>query len=53
MRNVDQLRDPQERGAMKEYEFSKRLQQMWEEEERLRIPLAQGLPWTTEEPAVC
>jgi hypothetical protein len=38
---------------MKEYVFSKRLQQKWEEEERLRIPLAQGLPWTTEEPAVC
>lgn len=37
---------------MKEYEFSKRLQHMWQEEERLRIPLAQGLPWTTEEPAI-
>ncbi|KAG0594815.1 hypothetical protein M758_UG112300 [Ceratodon purpureus] len=42
----------EERGAIKEYVFSKRLQHMWEEEERLRIPLAQGLPWTTEEPAV-
>lgn len=42
----------EERGAMKEYEFSKRLQHMWQEEERLRIPLAQGLPWTTEEPAI-
>lgn len=42
----------QERGAVKEYLFSKRLQQMWEQEERLRIPLAQGLPWTTEEPTI-
>lgn len=42
----------QERGAVKDYLFSKRLQQLWEEEQRLRIPLAQGLPWTTEEPAV-
>lgn len=42
----------QERGAVKDYLFSKRLQQLWEEEQRKRIPLAQGLPWTTEEPAV-
>jgi len=53
MLNVDYHRSLQERGAVKEYLFSKRLQQLWDEEERLRIPLAQGLPWTTEEPAVC
>ncbi|KAG0572689.1 hypothetical protein KC19_VG117400 [Ceratodon purpureus] len=42
----------EERGAMKDYAFSKRLHEMLEEEKRLRIPLAQGLPWTTEEPAI-
>lgn len=30
----------------------KRVQQMLEEEEKLRIPIAQGLPWTTDEPEV-
>ena len=40
----------QERGIMKEYEFSKKLQQMFEEENRLRHPIAQGLPWTTDFP---
>lgn len=42
----------QERGAMKEHEFSKRLEQLWAAEQRLRIPVAQGLPWTTDEPKV-
>ena len=31
----------------------KKLQEMMCEEERLRIPIAQGLPWTTDEPEVC
>ncbi|KAH6791206.1 hypothetical protein C2S51_006212 [Perilla frutescens var. frutescens] len=40
----------EERGRCKEEEFLKKLQQMVEEEERMRIPVAQGLPWTTDEP---
>lgn len=42
----------QERGRCKEEEFMKKLQQMAEEEEKMRIPVAQGLPWTTDEPEV-
>lgn len=30
----------------------KKLRQMAEEEEKMRIPVAQGLPWTTDEPEV-
>ncbi|KAL3624045.1 hypothetical protein CASFOL_032861 [Castilleja foliolosa] len=40
----------EERGRCKEEEFLKKLQQMIEEEEKKRIPIAQGLPWTTDEP---
>ncbi|KAL2504994.1 TPX2 (targeting protein for Xklp2) protein family [Abeliophyllum distichum] len=40
----------EERGKCKEEEFMKKVQQMMEEEEKLRIPIAQGLPWTTDEP---
>ncbi|KAL6498558.1 Microtubule-destabilizing protein 60 [Orobanche hederae] len=39
-----------ERGRCKEEEFMKKLRQMIEEEEKMRIPIAQGLPWTTDEP---
>ncbi|KAL3344613.1 hypothetical protein AABB24_023850 [Solanum stoloniferum] len=39
----------EERGKCKEGEFLKKVQQM-EEEEKQRIPIAQGLPWTTDEP---
>ncbi|CAK9276061.1 unnamed protein product [Sphagnum jensenii] len=42
----------EERGALKEYEFAKRLEHLWYEEQRLRVPVAQGLPWTTDEPNV-
>lgn len=42
----------QERGKCKEEEFLKKVQQTVEEEEKQRIPIAQGLPWTTEEPEV-
>lgn len=42
----------QERGKNKEQEFVKKVQQMVEEEEKQRIPIAQGLPWTTDEPEV-
>ncbi|KAM1009766.1 hypothetical protein ACFX2I_045251 [Malus domestica] len=40
----------EERGRQKEEEFVKKLQEMMMEEERQRIPIAQGLPWTTDEP---
>ncbi|KAL6499141.1 hypothetical protein OROHE_026169 [Orobanche hederae] len=40
----------EQRGRSKEEGFMKKLQQMLEEEEKLRIPVAQGLPWTTDEP---
>lgn len=42
----------QQRGKSKEEEFMKKMQEMMTEEERLRIPIAQGLPWTTDEPEV-
>ncbi|CAK9236679.1 unnamed protein product [Sphagnum troendelagicum] len=42
----------EERGALKEYEFAKRVEQLFREEQRLRVPVAQGLPWTTDEPDV-
>lgn len=42
----------QERGRMKKEEFAKKLQEMNLEEEKMRIPIAQGLPWTTDEPEV-
>ncbi|KAG6408142.1 hypothetical protein SASPL_131145 [Salvia splendens] len=40
----------EERGRCKEEEFMKKLQQMIEEEKKMRVPIAQGLPWTTDEP---
>ncbi|KFK25780.1 hypothetical protein AALP_AA8G159400 [Arabis alpina] len=40
----------EQRGRMKEEEFSKKLQEIMMEEEKMRIPVAQGLPWTTDEP---
>ncbi|KAF9683987.1 hypothetical protein SADUNF_Sadunf04G0071000 [Salix dunnii] len=40
----------EQRGRMKEEEFTKKLQEIMMEEEKLRIPIAQGLPWTTDEP---
>lgn len=42
----------QQRGRCKEEEFMKKLQEIMEEEEKLRIPVAQGLPWTTDQPEV-
>ncbi|KAL1211350.1 Microtubule-destabilizing protein 60 [Cardamine amara subsp. amara] len=39
----------EERGRMKEEEFAKKLQEMTLEEGKMRIPIAQGLPWTTDE----
>ncbi|XP_061369305.1 microtubule-destabilizing protein 60-like [Gastrolobium bilobum] len=40
----------EQRGKLKEEEFTKKVQEMMTEEEKLRIPIAQGLPWTTDEP---
>ncbi|XP_027153498.1 uncharacterized protein LOC113753520 [Coffea eugenioides] len=40
----------EQRGSCKQEEFLKKVKQMMEEEEKLRIPIAQGLPWTTDEP---
>ncbi|KAL5723089.1 hypothetical protein ACHQM5_006531 [Ranunculus cassubicifolius] len=40
----------EQRGRSKEEEFMKKVQEMCMEEEKLRIPIAQGLPWTTDEP---
>ncbi|GAB2217209.1 hypothetical protein Droror1_Dr00000381 [Drosera rotundifolia] len=37
-------------GRMKEEEFLKKLEEMMIEEERKRIQIVQGLPWTTDEP---
>ncbi|CAL5393622.1 unnamed protein product [Camellia sinensis] len=37
-------------GRYKEEGFVEKLQQMMMEEEKQRIPIAQGLPWTTYEP---
>ncbi|XP_039056846.1 uncharacterized protein LOC120199959 [Hibiscus syriacus] len=39
----------EKRGRVKEEEFMKKIQEMTVEEEKLRIPIAQGLAWTTEE----
>lgn len=40
----------EQRGRSKEEEFIRKLQEMLIEEEKQRIPIAQGLPWTTDEP---
>ncbi|TKY50198.1 TPX2 protein [Spatholobus suberectus] len=39
----------EQRGKLKEEEFMKKVQEMMAEEEKMRIPIAQGLPWTTDE----
>ncbi|KAH9309527.1 hypothetical protein KI387_037438, partial [Taxus chinensis] len=41
-----------QRGQIKEQQFMKKIQEMINEEEKQRIPHAQGLPWTTDEPQV-
>ncbi|KAL0874344.1 hypothetical protein Bca101_024049 [Brassica carinata] len=40
----------EQRGRVKEEEFAKKLQEITMVEEKMRIPIAQGLPWTTDEP---
>ncbi|KAE8706750.1 hypothetical protein F3Y22_tig00110388pilonHSYRG00191 [Hibiscus syriacus] len=42
----------EQRGRAKEKEFMKKIQEMMIEREKKRIPIAQGLPWTTDEPEV-
>ncbi|XP_043704287.1 uncharacterized protein LOC122654312 isoform X2 [Telopea speciosissima] len=42
----------EQRGRFKEEEFLKKMQEMIIDDERQRIPIAQGLPWTTDEPEV-
>ncbi|WOK92307.1 hypothetical protein Cni_G00998 [Canna indica] len=40
----------EQRGRIKEERFIKKVKEMLMEEEKKRIPIAQGLPWTTDEP---
>lgn len=40
----------EQRGKIKEQIFVKKMTEMLMEEEKKRIPIAQGLPWTTDEP---
>lgn len=42
----------QQRGRLKEEYFFSKVKEMLIEEEKKRIPVAQGLPWTTDEPEV-
>ncbi|KAL8144451.1 hypothetical protein V2J09_017483 [Rumex salicifolius] len=42
----------EERGKDKEEEFFKKLQEMTIQEDKQRIRIAQGLPWTTDEPEI-
>ncbi|KAI9161793.1 hypothetical protein LWI28_020723 [Acer negundo] len=41
-----------QRGRVKEEEFVKKVQEMMHVEEKQQIPIAQSLPWTTDEPEV-
>ncbi|CAL9775023.1 unnamed protein product [Musa acuminata subsp. burmannicoides] len=40
----------EQRGRIKEEQFVKKVKAMLLEEEKQQIPIAQGLPWTTDEP---
>ncbi|GJY83490.1 TPX2-like protein, partial [Tanacetum coccineum] len=42
----------QQRGRSKQEEFIKKVQEMMVEQEKQSIRVAQGLPWTTDEPEV-
>ncbi|KAJ0712353.1 hypothetical protein HanOQP8_Chr09g0333891 [Helianthus annuus] len=48
--NNNTLFSLQQRGRSKQEEFMKKVQEMMIEQEKQRIPIAQGLPWTTDEP---
>ncbi|KAK4843270.1 hypothetical protein QYF36_006205 [Acer negundo] len=41
-----------QRGRVNEEEFVKKVQEMMHVEEKQQIPIAQSLPWTTDEPEV-
>uniref|UniRef100_A0A453IN61 TPX2 C-terminal domain-containing protein n=1 Tax=Aegilops tauschii subsp. strangulata TaxID=200361 RepID=A0A453IN61_AEGTS len=43
----------EQRGRAKEQQFIQKVQEMLIEDEKKRIHIAQGLPWTTDEPEVC
>ncbi|XP_068656904.1 microtubule-destabilizing protein 60-like [Aristolochia californica] len=40
----------EKRGMLKQEEFQKKVEEMLMEEKKQRTPIAQGLPWTTDEP---
>ncbi|XP_078430232.1 TPX2 (targeting protein for Xklp2) protein family isoform X2 [Wolffia australiana] len=40
----------EQRGRLKEEHFFNKVKEMLQAEEKKRIPIAQGLPWTTDEP---
>ncbi|WJX70639.1 hypothetical protein P8452_54721 [Trifolium repens] len=40
----------EQRGKMKEEQLMKKVKEIMTEEEKMRIPIAQGLPWTIDEP---
>ena len=42
----------QQRGRTKQEEFMKKVQEMIIQQQKQRIPIAQGLPFTTDEPEV-
>lgn len=42
----------EQRGQMKEKQFMTKIKYKMDEEEKHRIPIAQGLPWTTNEPHI-
>ncbi|XP_072979848.1 microtubule-destabilizing protein 60 isoform X1 [Typha angustifolia] len=42
----------EQRGRLKEEQFLRKVKEMLVEEEKKRIPIAQGLPWTTDEPEI-
>ncbi|WOL15456.1 targeting protein for Xklp2-A-like [Canna indica] len=42
----------EQRGRFKEEQFIKKVKEMFLEEEKKRMPIAQGLPWTTDEPEI-
>ncbi|XP_074582693.1 microtubule-destabilizing protein 60-like [Curcuma longa] len=42
----------EQRGRIKQEQFIKKVKEILVEEEKQRIPIAQGLPWTTDEPEI-
>ncbi|XP_038981648.1 protein TPX2-like [Phoenix dactylifera] len=50
MEDPGKLTSPKQRGQIKEQAFAKRVQELVAVEAKLRIPVAQGLPLTTDKP---